>query len=101
MENVQRKATKVIRGVGHLSFENRLGELDLFSLGKRRFWGDLIAASRYPKGSYRNEGDRLFNRICGDRTRGNGCKLKKGRLRLDVMKRSHSGSGEALEHVPQ
>jgi len=39
-------------------------------------------------GSCRQEGDRLFSRICGDRTRGNGFKLKEGRFRLDIRNKS-------------
>ena len=45
-------------------------------------------AFQYLKGSYRKEEDRLFIRVCGDRTRGNGFKLKEGGFRLDIRKRS-------------
>ncbi|KAK4816345.1 hypothetical protein QYF61_015659 [Mycteria americana] len=76
----------MMRGVEHLSYEDRLRELRLFSLEKRRLQGDLIVAFQNLKGAYKKDEDKLFSRACCDRTRGNGFKLKEDRLRLAIRK---------------
>ena len=75
------------QGLEHLSYEDRLRELGLFSPEKRRLQGDLLAAFQYLKGAYRKDGEGLFIRECRDRMRGNGSKLKEGRFRLDIGKK--------------
>ncbi|KFV98296.1 hypothetical protein N327_12889, partial [Fulmarus glacialis] len=87
LEWVQRRATKMIRGVERLSCEERLRELGLFSLEKRKLWEDLIAVFQHLKGAYKKDGDKIFSRACCDRTRRNGFKLKEGRFRLAIRKK--------------
>jgi len=77
----------MIRGLEHLSYQERLTQLGLFSLEKSRLRGDLIAAFQYLKGACKKDGDKLFSRLCCNRTKGNGFKLKEGSFRPDIRKK--------------
>ena len=81
LEWVQRKGMKMTRGVEHFCEEwLRVG---IVQPEEENLWGD-VATLQYLKGAYKKDRDKLFTSACCSRTRGNGFKLKEGRLRLDT-----------------
>ncbi|XP_069449662.1 nephronectin isoform X8 [Ovis canadensis] len=68
--------TKMIKGLEKKIYDEKLKELGLFSMEKRRLRGKPLLVFKYIKGWYREDGDQLFSTCTKNRTRGNRLRLE-------------------------
>ena len=89
IERVQRRATKMIRGLQHLDYRSRLIALNLPSLEYRRRVADMIQVYKFIKKIERIDSERFF-KLSQTKTRGHSLKLYKPRTRLNIRKNTFS-----------
>ena len=88
--SVQRRATKLVKGLEHGSYEKWLRELELSSLEEGRLKGRPHHFLQLPEGRFWVVSFGFFSFVTSNRTRGSSLKLHQGRFRLDIRKKFFS-----------
>ena len=85
LERIQRRATKMIKELKNLPYEERLSRCNLISLESRRRRYDLIETYKIMKSKYNIKSEKLF-KIKENQTRGHNLKIFKQQARLNTRK---------------
>ena len=92
----------MVKGLEVMSYEERLWELGMFSLTKRRLRGEMIAMFKYLKGCHVKEGTGLFSMAPDTKTRSSGFKLQEKRFHLNLGKNFLTvGAGRPWKGLPR
>ena len=86
LEAVQRRATKQVNELHHLSYEQRLRKLNLFTLSFRRLRGDMIETFKIVNEFYDPIATPHLPRSTYSRTRGNFQKLSLQKSKMNTRK---------------
>ncbi|MFZ2537548.1 MAG: hypothetical protein WAX04_01440 [Oscillospiraceae bacterium] len=84
LENVQRRATKMVKALGKMSYEERLAKLKLFPLSYRRKRGDMIEVFKIMNGIDNIDREAFFSDSVTKNLRGHSCKLYHRQVRLQL-----------------
>ena len=102
LERVQKRAVRMIRNLKGITYIEKLRELNLFSLEKRRLRGDLIETFKILKGINKVTADRYFRRCALTREhRSHSLKLTADNLRTNNRKYFFQRVVENWNRLPQ
>jgi len=85
-QGTSRWATKMLRGLKNPLYEERVRDLEIFSLEKRRLRGDLINVCKYIKAGCLESATRLFSVVSRNRIKDNRTKLEHREFHLSMRK---------------
>lgn len=69
----------MVRVSDHMTCEERLREMSLYSQAERRVRGDIVSLQLLEEDSYKGDGAKLFSVVPDDVAVGNDCELWSGR----------------------
>ena len=102
LEGLQRRFSRVLPGMEHLSYEVKLDRLELFSLEQRRLRGDMIEGYKIMRDTDRVDKEQLFPLVEGSVMNGHRINVRGRRFRGDVKENlffNPEGGRGGLPHI--